>query len=103
MARGGARPGAGRKAGAITKRTRQIAAKAAAEGISPLEYILGVMRNEENALPVRLDAAKSAAPYIHPRLAAIEHTGPDGGPIEHVTTTMTAKEAAEAYASTLDG
>jgi hypothetical protein len=26
-------------------------------------------------------AAKDAAPYIHPRLAAIEHTGKDGGPI----------------------
>jgi hypothetical protein len=27
--------------------------------------------------------AKDAAPYMHPRLAAVEHTGEDGGPIDH--------------------
>ena len=25
------------------------------------------------------EAAKDAAPYVHPRLSAIEHTGKDGG------------------------
>jgi len=30
-----------------------------------------------------------------------EHSGADGGPIETITTTMTAQEAAEAYADTL--
>jgi hypothetical protein len=29
-------------------------------------------------LAMRFEAAKAAAPYIHPRLAAIEHTAPDG-------------------------
>jgi hypothetical protein len=29
------------------------------------------------------DAAKDAAPYTHPRLAAIEHMGKGGGPIEY--------------------
>jgi hypothetical protein len=37
-------------------------------------------------LAMRFEAAKAAAPYIHPRLAAIEHTGPNGGPIESKTT-----------------
>lgn len=27
------------------------------------------------------DAARDAAPYVHPRLAAVEHTGKDGGAI----------------------
>lgn len=31
------------------------------------------------------DAAKDAAPYMHPRLANVEHSGPDGGPIEIAT------------------
>ena len=31
------------------------------------------------------EAAKDAAPYMHPRLAAIEHSGPDGGPIQVVS------------------
>jgi hypothetical protein len=34
--------------------------------------------------------AKDAAPYIHPKLAAIEHTGKDGGAIE--TKDVTARD-----------
>jgi hypothetical protein len=95
--RGGARANAGRKAGSATKRTRAIADKAAAEGITPLEFMLEIMRTETDSditdprvltdrLAMRFEAAKAAAPYIHPRLAAIEHTGPNGGPIESKTT-----------------
>jgi hypothetical protein len=29
------------------------------------------------------DCAKDAAPYMHARLASVEHTGRDGGPIKH--------------------
>lgn len=72
MARGGSRPGAGRKAGSATKRTREIADAALAEGLTPLEYMLKILRDESQAPDARMDAAKSAAPYIHPRLAAIE-------------------------------
>lgn len=68
---GGARKGAGRKKGAASAKTRKIADKAADEGLTPLEYLLGVMRNEETPAPVRLDAAKAAAPFIHPRLSAV--------------------------------
>ena len=42
--RGGKRPGAGRPAGAATRRTREIADQALAEGISPLEVMLRAMR-----------------------------------------------------------
>ena len=60
-----------------------------ADGITPLEYMLQVMRAEPKtedmderqvfaAAALRFEAAKAAAPYIHPRLAAIEHTGKDG-------------------------
>jgi hypothetical protein len=37
--------------------------------------MLSVLRNEGNAMDVRLDAANKAAPYVHPRLAAIDHSG----------------------------
>lgn len=63
-----------------------------AEGITPLEFMLNVMRQEPpanlepadelKATALRFEAAKAAAPYIHPRLAAIEHTGKDGGAIQ---------------------
>lgn len=92
MARGGIRPNAGRKKGAATSKTQAIAKKAAESGISPLEYMLNVMRSEPpkdaDALArvrhteIRFEAAKAAAPYIHPRLAAVEHSGKDGGDIQ---------------------
>lgn len=91
--RGGARPGAGRKKGAATQKTREIADREAQNGLTPLEYMLQVMRTEPsadlepremlNAVSLRFEAAKAAAPYMHPRLAAVEHSGPDGGAIEH--------------------
>lgn len=112
--RGGSRTGAGRKPGSATKKTREIANKAAEMGITPLEVMLENMRfahQEAAGILGRLldsdaevpegfdslkellryrsmaqDAAKDAAPYVHPRLAAIEHTGEDGGPIDHSLT-----------------
>jgi hypothetical protein len=77
---GGARPGAGRPTGSASKRTREIADRAIEEGIAPLEVMLLVMREAvaHNDLDTALEAAKAAGPYIHPRLAAIEHTGKDG-------------------------
>lgn len=90
--RGGKRQGAGRKPGSATKRTREIADRAAEEGITPLEYMLKIMRDESQHEDervqiardaLRFEAAKAAAPYMHPRLAAVEHSGPNGGPIEH--------------------
>ena len=80
MARGGSKPGerrGGRKKGTANKRTREIADKAVAEGITPLEYLLSVVRDEGEERAVRIDAAKAAAPFIHPRLAneTVKHTG----------------------------
>jgi hypothetical protein len=81
--RGGKRPGAGRKAGAITKRTQEATAAILASGQTPLDYMLSVMRDGSADVARRDDMAKAAAPYVHPKLAAIEHTGKDGGPIQH--------------------
>jgi hypothetical protein len=115
MARGGKREGAGRKAGAVTKRTREIADRALAEGKAPLEVMLDNMRHFQQ---VALDAeavieamdedqakalgqtheeqfkallakvkqaaglrvmanecARDAAPYMHPKLSAVQHSG----------------------------
>ena len=77
----------GRRKGAKNKATvereigqAQIVAEAKAEGISPLEVMLGAMRDAWGKAD--MDAAsryaKDAAPYVHPRLAAVEHTGKDG-------------------------
>ena len=102
--KGGARPGAGRKTGSLTKRTRQIAEAVATQGITPLEVMMKVMHQlyEEasNVQEEELDdktlanearikllnmaatVGRHAAPYVHPRLSAIEHTGKDGMPLQ---------------------
>jgi len=82
--RGGKRQGAGRKKGSVTQATvyrQEMLAKAASEGLSPLEFMLGVLRNSEAAFNDRFEAAKAAAPYVHPRLAAVEHSGNEEKPL----------------------
>jgi UDP:flavonoid glycosyltransferase YjiC (YdhE family) len=71
MPRGGARIGAGRKPGAASTRTREIA-DAIAEGLTPLEYLASIYRDETKDEMRRIDAAKAAAPYVHAKLANIE-------------------------------
>ena len=92
---GGKRKGSGRKKGATTKKTREIADKLAeSDEISPLEYLLAVLRETPDKLKAKFDAgeidsaeyivelqvmqkrkdnaAEKACPYIHPRLSSIE-------------------------------
>lgn len=102
--KGGKRPGAGRKVGSLTKRTRQIAEAVATQGITPLEVMMRVMHQlyeeagnvQEEGLGDKVLANEArikllnmaatvgryAAPYVHPRLSAIEHTGKDGAPLQ---------------------
>lgn len=72
--RGGARPGAGRPRGSLNKRSVE-AIEAVAEQFpdwSPLQHFAAVA-NDENLDPmIRLDAAKAAAPFIHPRPKSVE-------------------------------
>lgn len=75
MARGGPRPGAGRPAGARNKRTIEQAGAIEASGMTPLEYLRSVYQDEGADEARRIDAAKAAAPYVHSRLASIEHSG----------------------------
>jgi hypothetical protein len=92
---GGARKGSGRPKGAATKKTRQIADDLAASGeITPLEFLLQVMRTTPEDLQAkhkkgdldtemylvaladlqrrRESAASQACPFMHPRLSSIE-------------------------------
>lgn len=96
--RGGKRANSGRKVGAATAKTRAIADQAISEGITPLEVMLHNMREMHKAAcnptdgfsvleqiaarGAAVDAAHKAAPFVHPRLANIEHKGEDGGPIK---------------------
>lgn len=41
-------------------------------GLSPLAYLLRVMRDERETPARRMDAAKTAAPFLHPKLATMD-------------------------------
>lgn len=71
---------AGKKTGGRQKGTpnRATAAKAAeieASGLSPLDFMLGVLRDESKGFDARMDAAKAAAPYVHPKRAPVDGEG----------------------------
>lgn len=72
--KGGARPGAGRKPGVRNKKTAALQAEVENSGQTPLDFLLGVMRDPLKEDAQRLDAAKAAAPYVHSKLASIELT-----------------------------
>lgn len=80
----------GRQKGTPNKATRERQEAVAASGVTPLEYMLEVMRDKTADYARRDEMAKSAAPYVHPKLAATTHTGPDGGPIQTEDVTQQA-------------
>jgi hypothetical protein len=70
MARG--RKTGGRKKGAVNRATAEARAAAEATGVTPLNYMLSVMRDAK-AEPKRRDAmAIAAAPYLHPKVSPVE-------------------------------
>jgi len=77
MPRGGARPGSGRKKGVSKVRaTSQKAIQLVSKGKqTPLEYMTGVMSGEIEYDENKFKAAVAAAPYMHARFQAIEHSG----------------------------
>jgi hypothetical protein len=100
----------GREKGTPNKATALRQAEVAASGPTPLDALIKKMRfhlsifegevakgkgADGKALALAMDkaaeAARDAAPYVHPRLAAVQHTGADNGPIEH-TVSVSAKE-----------
>jgi len=72
MAKGGKREGAGRKPGVPNKRTVAQAEAIQSSGLTPLDYMMSLLRDEANAPEIRFEAAKAAAPYVHAKLANVE-------------------------------
>jgi hypothetical protein len=82
--KGGKRPGAGRKKGIPNKRTAEVQKAVEASGVTPLEFMLNLMRRETAHEDPKVEiarealafeAAKAAAPYVHARLASVELKG----------------------------
>ena len=74
---------AGRPKGSKNKHSTALMRQAVRNsGLTPLEYLTSVYQDEKQDQKVRLEAAKAACPYVHPRLSAIQvDTNPwDGDP-----------------------
>jgi hypothetical protein len=75
----------GRPAGSKNKTfSADVRKLAAAGGMTPLEYMMAVMRDPNTSDARRDRMARDAAPYMHAKLANIEHAGNGGGPIQFV-------------------
>ena len=72
----------GRPRGSPNKATAVREAEIAASGLTPLEYMLGVMRDKEAADEDRQWAAVAAAPYVHPKIQPIVYRGDAGKPVD---------------------
>lgn len=71
----GSQPGerrGGRQKGVPNRKTEEQVEAVKATGLTPLEYLTSIYQDADADEAKRLDAAKAAAPYVHPRLSAIE-------------------------------
>jgi hypothetical protein len=64
-----------------------IASKAVSDGETPLEYMLRVMRDPAADEKRRDTMAMGAASYLHPKLAAVEHSGNADKPLGIMITS----------------
>ena len=101
----GGRPTGQPKTGGREKGTRNRMdakhRKAIAEsGLTPLDYMLNVLRDEKAPKEDRMWAAQHAAPFVHPKLSAIEHAGNVGGSFQHenIDAEEARKRVAEQFA-----
>ena len=72
----------GRKEGMPNKATAAREAEIKASGATPLDFMLGVMRDDSKTVEMRLEAAAKAAPYVHPRLSSVALGNKDGEPFQ---------------------
>jgi hypothetical protein len=80
----------GRPKGAKNKATAKREQEIAQSGLTPMDFLLTVMRDDNKDLDTRIEAAKAVAPYVHPKLSSVDATvsGKDGGPIEQSLTVQ---------------
>ena len=71
----------GRKKGSKNKASvakEHAAKKGANKSLTPLQHMLKLMRDPKQPKEVRMEMAKAAAPYVHPRLRSTELRNSDG-------------------------
>lgn len=94
MARGGKRPNAGRKKGSKGRLRKALTRLRTVEeiiggGLSPLDYLVQILTDEDADPSLRVEAARAAAPYCHKRQPqAVEVTG-NVAPVIQIITPLT--------------
>ncbi len=73
-------PDSGRKPGTPNRATAAREAEIAASGLTPLDYMLKVLRDVKAPKADRQWAAEHAAPYVHPKLSTTTLHGQGGEP-----------------------
>jgi hypothetical protein len=68
----------GRKRGTPNKNRSELLEAVSETGLTPLEYMLGVMRDPQAEYARRDDMAKAAAPYVHSKMPTAIITPPPG-------------------------
>lgn len=87
MARGGARPGAGRKPGEVSEARRELAAMAKDHAYDALRVLAEIMNNEDAMQSSRISAAVAILDRAYGKPSqSIIGPGPNG---EHVVTSIT--------------
>ena len=102
MPRGGKRAGAGRPPGAPNKKTAEMQRTVAERGITPLDYLLSLVWDEGQEQRVRVDAAKAAAPYVHPKLANIDTNVSGELDYTHSVDKQSVEQAVEVIRAEMD-
>lgn len=76
---------AGRRKGTPNKRTERIHEVLEKHNFNVIEEMIelySLTKNEEHTVSTAAKLLCEIASYAYPKLKAIEHTGPDGGPVE---------------------
>ena len=81
--KGGVRINSGRKPGSPNKKTAEVQRQVAESGITPLEYLLTVMRDAGGEPRERINAAIAAAPYVHAKLSTVDLKAELTGTLKH--------------------
>jgi len=85
MGHGGAREGAGRNKGGKNKDKQAVADLLEEMNCDPFAGMAEIakMARDQGDFGIAVTCYKELAKYTKPQLKAIEHTGTDGGPIDH--------------------
>ena len=69
---GGRQKGSKNKRQSALNQAAEVAAQATLNGLTPLDFMLSIIRDPGLDLRFRAETAKAAAPYMHPKLVPVD-------------------------------